>query len=263
MGRYKVLLVSVPVAVVVMAGKFGFHSLELEPFSPGTLPMFTAGVTGIIFLLGVVLAGVLSDYKEAEKIPGEMAASAFAIWLEMDLAARGAAGARAEALQRQLLAFIGTFRQRMLLAHETAAAFKALDVCVDGLAALERDMPPQFLARVRGEVAALRRLVTRVQVIRDTDFAASVSILVKFIVAVFLTSSLLLRFDDVYVGLFFCGLFSFLLVSILRVIDDMDDPFEYREGVPPVDEIDFFPLFELESEMERKLGGVETPPYKS
>ncbi len=255
MGRYKVLFVSVPIAVVVMAAKFGFHVFELEPFGPGTLPMFTAGVTGIIFLLGVVLAGVLSDYKEAEKIPGEMAAAAFSIWMEMDLAARGAAGERALALQARLVAFLGTFRQRMLIARDTPAAFESLNACVDGLAALERDLPPPFLARVRGDLAALRRLVTRVQVIRDTDFAASVSILVKFIVAVFVGSSLLLRFDDAYVGLFFCGLFSFLLTSILRVIDDMDDPFEYREGVQPVDEIDFFPLFELEREMEGTRGG--------
>jgi hypothetical protein len=37
--------------------------------------LFTAVVSANIFLIGFLISGVLVDYKESEKIPGDMAAS--------------------------------------------------------------------------------------------------------------------------------------------------------------------------------------------
>ncbi len=50
--------------------------------------------------------------------------------------------------------------------------------------------------------------------------------------------------------------YSFVLFSILRAIADMEDPFEYDEPShldAPVDEINFFPVFELGREFHRRL----------
>lgn len=255
MGKFKILVISLPLALLVVAAKWGVHALGWEPFGPALLPLFTASVTGIIFLLGFILAGVITDYKESEKIPGEMATSLWTMWQEGEIAARGAAGENGRAFQRQLHSFTRSFRVDMLLHHRDGQAFAALDSLTDGIAALDRDLAPPLMARMRNELASLRKLLTRIKVIRDTDFAASVSLLVKGIVAFFIASMLLLRFEPFYVGAFFCFFYSFILLSILRVIGDMDDPFEYEEGVPPVDEIDFFPLWELEEEMKGKLEG--------
>src|SRR3954447_952093 len=46
----------------------GFHPLDLNPLLSGL-------VAANVFLLGFLLAGTLGDYKEAEKLPGEIAAS--------------------------------------------------------------------------------------------------------------------------------------------------------------------------------------------
>ncbi len=254
MGKFKILVVSLPVALLVVGVKVAVHALGWEPFNPSLLPLFTASVTGIIFLLGFILAGVITDYKESEKIPGEMTSGAWVIWQEMEIAARGPAGDKARRLQRRLLDFIDVFRREMLHGRRDQGAFAGLDSFTGEIAALDKEVPPPFMTRVRNEQAALRRLLTRVKVIRGTDFAVSVSILVKGIVAFFIAAMLLLRFDPPHVGWFFCFFYSFILVSILRVIGDMDNPFEYEEGAEMVDEIDFFPLWEFESEMRKKLG---------
>ncbi|MCX5908612.1 MAG: hypothetical protein NTY64_15905, partial [Deltaproteobacteria bacterium] len=104
MGKYKILLVSLPLALTVVLAKIVINALGWEPFSPTMTPIFTASVTGIIFLLGFILAGVMTDYKESEKIPAEMAVSLYAIWQEMEVAARGPAGDRARRFQEKLAA---------------------------------------------------------------------------------------------------------------------------------------------------------------
>jgi hypothetical protein len=254
MGKYKIIVVSLPMALAVVGAKIAAHALGWEVFEPSLLPLFTASVTGIIFLLGFILAGVMTDYKESERIPGEMTASAWIIWQEMEIAARGPAGEKARRMQRRLLHFIEIFHKEMLLAKRSRGALDALDAFTGDIAALDREVPPPFMTRVRNEQAALRRHLTRITVIRGTDFAVSVSILVRGIVVFFIAAMLLLRFDPPHVGWFFCFFYSFILVSILRVIGDMDDPFEYREGVEPVDEIDFSPLWEFAAEMRKHPG---------
>jgi len=51
-----------------IAHTHGFEYMELNA-------LFTSLVAGTIFLIGFLISGVLSDYKESEKIPSELAAS--------------------------------------------------------------------------------------------------------------------------------------------------------------------------------------------
>src|SRR3954462_10166540 len=55
--------------VVILKAFFeaaGIHPLDLNPLLSGL-------VAANVFLLGFLLAGTLGDYKEAEKLPGELA----------------------------------------------------------------------------------------------------------------------------------------------------------------------------------------------
>ncbi len=62
-----------PVIILVIILKLLAHQFGLEFISLN--PLFTGIVTANIFLLGFLIAGVLADYKESEKLPGELAAS--------------------------------------------------------------------------------------------------------------------------------------------------------------------------------------------
>jgi len=50
-----------------LSHKFGFEIMELNA-------LFTSLVAGTIFLIGFLISGVLSDYKESEELPSELAA---------------------------------------------------------------------------------------------------------------------------------------------------------------------------------------------
>ena len=60
-----------PLVLAVALLKFLSHKLGFEIMELNAL--FTSLVAGTIFLIGFLISGVLSDYKESEKIPGEIA----------------------------------------------------------------------------------------------------------------------------------------------------------------------------------------------
>lgn len=57
---------------VVLGAKFVAHFLGWEVISLNAL--FTGIIAANVFLMGFLLSGVLSDYKESERLPGELSA---------------------------------------------------------------------------------------------------------------------------------------------------------------------------------------------
>lgn len=61
------------VLLSIAAAKILVHRMGWEVLAPN--PLFPALVASEVFLIGFLLNGVLMDYKEGEKIPGELAAA--------------------------------------------------------------------------------------------------------------------------------------------------------------------------------------------
>ena len=70
--RWKLTLKVLPYVLAVIIIKYLTHTYKLEFLSLS--PLFTALISANIFLIGFLISGVLSDYKESEKLPGELAA---------------------------------------------------------------------------------------------------------------------------------------------------------------------------------------------
>ena len=62
-----------PVVAVVALLKVLFHELGWDAVELN--PLYTGLVAANVFLLGFLLAGTLTDYKESEKLPGDLATS--------------------------------------------------------------------------------------------------------------------------------------------------------------------------------------------
>ena len=72
-NRQRLLLRVSGIVGVVVAVKLLVHDLGWEVISIN--PLFSGIVAANIFLMGFLLSGVLSDYKESERLPGELSAS--------------------------------------------------------------------------------------------------------------------------------------------------------------------------------------------
>jgi hypothetical protein len=72
------LLKATIILVALIILKLGIVYLNLDVVSAG--PIITAFVAGVIFTIAIIFTGTLTDYKESEKIPGELAASIKALY---------------------------------------------------------------------------------------------------------------------------------------------------------------------------------------
>src|SRR3989344_7439123 len=71
--KYSLALKILPIVIVLVLIKAGIIYYGFPELNPG--PLLTTFIGGAIFLIGFLLAGTLSDYKESEKLPSDIAIS--------------------------------------------------------------------------------------------------------------------------------------------------------------------------------------------
>jgi uncharacterized membrane protein len=81
--KWGIIIKAFIIILPLVAIKTVLHFLNLEIIAVG--PVITALVAGVFFVIAIILSGVLADYKESEKIPGELAASIEALYKDSRL----------------------------------------------------------------------------------------------------------------------------------------------------------------------------------
>jgi uncharacterized DUF497 family protein len=71
-SRQRLLLRATSIVAVVIAAKLLVHFLGWEMLSIN--PLFSGIVAANVFLMGFLLSGVLADFKESERLSGELSA---------------------------------------------------------------------------------------------------------------------------------------------------------------------------------------------
>ncbi len=71
--RWRVLVQTCLIVLGIVAAKLAISSFSLEFISIS--PLFTSVLAGGVFVLGLIVAGTLADYKEAERAPAELTAA--------------------------------------------------------------------------------------------------------------------------------------------------------------------------------------------
>jgi hypothetical protein len=250
-GKWSLALRTAPWALLAVGLKFGLHALGWEIISLS--PLFSGLLAATVFLLGFMITGVLSDYKESEKIPGEIASGLEAMADELWVLSRSKAVPEAGIGLGKVLgladAVIDWFYGRL----PTPGLHDRLNDISSSYPALEAGgMPANYLARMRQEQAGLRRLVIRVQVIRETNFVASGYAIAQLMAGLLVAGLLLARIEPMREGHFFVGLITFLVVYLIRLIGDLDDPFEYESGAGGPDEVSLQPIEEARERLRQR-----------
>ncbi len=229
-SKYHLLFSVLPIMLMVGGFKVAIHLLHWEVVPKELTSFFPSILTGIIFLLGFLLAGVVSDYKESEKIPNELASSLFALWQEADYIRRVSNSKHAENLMHKIKSFVPSLKHDyFILQNDTLK--KLFGSFADDIVEIGKEgVPPNYLIRLKTEVAALKKTINRISIIKNTDFIPSVFVSIKAITSVFLIVYCLLNQEPWWGGLILVCIFTFVIFSILFLIKDMEDPFEYDGG---------------------------------
>lgn len=254
-GKWSTALKVLPVAVGAVLLKYGLHLLGWEVISLS--PLFSGLLGATVFLLGFLISGVLSDYKESEKLPGEIAVSLEAIADDASHLYR----ARQLAPARELLARVCELSDAIRLWFfgrvPSPELYDRLIGLNDAFVALDAGAPPNLLVRMKQEQSALRRVLLRVQTVRETSFVAPAYAIAEIAATLVIIGFLLARIDPFYESLFFVGLIAFLFAYLIALIRDLDNPFAYdRNGNASVDEVSLQPLEQAIARLRARLDGL-------
>ena len=169
-SKWSLLLKTLPFLAVVVALKYGVHFLGWEVLTVS--PLFSAIVSANIFLLGFLLAGVLSDYKESERLPGEVASGLEALTDEVVILYRNKRAPEAKACLEHIRLLAVSILDWFHKKQKNAAVMANLRELNQYFLAFEPLTQANFIVRMKQEQGALRRSITRIHTIRDTNFVS-------------------------------------------------------------------------------------------
>lgn len=224
-------------AVVLVVLKLAIHAQGWEILSAG-MPILTAVLGAVVFTLAIVLAGVLADFKEAERGLGELVSSVRRLYWDFGLS--GVDAATLKELRANLVHFVEMVRENAR--HGFRWRLRDLHSPIDAMDRLlvERLKTPWPTTRT-SEVglATLTRTVDRLEIIVETTFMKAGYMFSAMSIAVVLTCFLLAPLGGAFVGAALFGAVAFVLIGLYVLVRDLDNPLagSVRVSVSQVDKL--------------------------
>jgi hypothetical protein len=243
-AHWRLAVKTLPAVVAIAVAKvivtvIGLEDIELNP-------LYTGLVAGNIFLLGFLLAGTLADYKEAEKLPVDLAGSLDSIADEFRIVSRAHDGpvartgiAHISAIARGVVTWLNGGEHFEV----TLARVQALN---DLFAAVEPLTQATYVNRLKVEQSSTRRMILRIRSIHETSFVVAGFLVAELTSALLVVVLLFIDVGSLGTDLIVLCTLTFLLRYVLLLIRDLDDPFDYEvaEGTGSA-EVSLAPLTEL------------------
>jgi len=211
--------------------------------------LVTAFIGGAIFTVAIIFTGTLTDYKESEKIPNEIAVSLLTLYQDsklfrppdspMPLHLRD----HVRSLYRTI---VDNFRTNTYSNENVRAAIAHINEDIYTL--VDQNAPPQYVNKIRTELGTIDRLTSRVKTIAETSFIPAAYAIAEISVAGVILLLFFVKLDPYYEGMVIFTIIIALLISIILLIKDMDNPFEY--GQKTFVDVDLSPLMDLEKYMK-------------
>jgi RsiW-degrading membrane proteinase PrsW (M82 family) len=203
----------------------------IDYFGLDVVPVNTvvgAFISGAIFTIAIIFTGTFTDFKESEKFGGDLAAALKALYNDsfvLPLADEGPAR---------------VFRTHVRDLHSTIN--KCFDNNTWNLTELNHEMnkinldirtlsyanvAPPLIAKLRNELGAIDRMTNRIDVIIRTDFIPAAYALAEVATGGVILLLLFMKMDPFIEGIIIFAVIVTMLIGLLLLIRDMDNPFEF------------------------------------
>jgi hypothetical protein len=253
MIKWKLMITTLPYVLVAVLAKIG---LEYGLKFSGVVDFSEVGLvlTGGVFLIGFMLAGTMADYKESEKIPGEIACALETIEETFAQAAAGKPALDVKALRADLFEVTGSIHEWLYKKLTQERLFQKLTDFAQRVHEVEKAGAGGYASRAMAELHGLRKHLTRVAVISRTGFLASGYALLETLTTSIVCLLMIAKFKNPIAEIILVAFVTLIYVYMLRLIRDVDDPFEYSaDGSKGAAEVDLFPLEEYVERAKSRL----------
>lgn len=243
--KWSIALKILPLIILVAALKFGTHKLGFEVMELNAL--FSSLVAGTIFLIGFLISGVLSDYKESEKLPSELAAVLRNLYDDILTIHKGKNSVAAKEFIGFQRDFIGSLKDWFYKRIKIKVVLDKLSSMNDYFIALDKEgIQANYIIKMKNEQNNIRRMIMRIDTIRDTEFVGSAYAIVEAMGFLTVFGLLIMRIEPFYASLFLTLLITFLISYMFLLIKDLDNPFDYVANGETGTEISLKPIYDFE-----------------
>lgn len=246
--KWSIAVRIIPILIVVfilklLAHKFGYEIITLNA-------IFTSLVGGTIFLLGFLISGVLSDYKESEKLPGELASSLESLYDEAYTIQHVKNSKAAKEFITYHKSFVASLNDWFYKKEKTQNILKKISKMNEFFIDLEKEgVQAGFITRMKTEQNNLRKMVIRIHTIRDTDFISSAYAIVEALGFAITLGMIITKIEPFYQSVFFTLLVTFLISYMFFLIKDLDNPFDYSTHGETGTEVSLKPFNDFEKRL--------------
>ena len=239
----------IPFVVIVVLLKFGAHYFGFELLSLS--PLMGALISANVFLIGFLISGVLSDYKESEKLPREMACSLEVIVDESTIVSTNKKNHVPEELVDHVRLLTGSLISWFHKKERTTDLLGKVSALNSFFLALEPLTQANFIARLKQEQSSLRRIITRIHTIRETDFNPAGYAIAEILSTILCLGLIFTRMDPYYESVFFVAFVSFVLIYMVLLIKELDNPFSHYEENTLTENVSLKPLYDLQQRLSQ------------
>lgn len=243
--KWSIALKIFPIILLVTGLKFISHKYGFEVMELNAL--FSSLVAGTIFLIGFLISGVLTDYKESEKLPSELAATLRNLYDDALTIRKGKDSKAAKEFinfQRSLISFIDDWLYKKVKMKILLDKISSMN---DYFVALEKEgVQANYIIKMKNEQNNMRKIIMRIDTIRDTEFIGSAYAIVEAMGFLTVSGLLIIRIEPYYASLFLTLLITFLISYMFLLIKDLDNPFDYSAKGEHGTEISLKPIRDFE-----------------
>jgi hypothetical protein len=221
-------------------------------------PLASSIVAGGVFVMGLVVAGTLGDFKDAERAPTDLAAGLYSILREAESMAATWRAPDMRILRERLVAVVAALRADINAGNTRSCQAAVEDLSGSFLELEGSDVPANYIVRLRQEQAGLRKAVLRVYHIQREEFLPSAKAMIVSIVLVILAVLMFTDMGGLAESLVTLAFLSFFFLALLRLLNVIDKPFKVgRERTE--DDVSLFLLNEFVVQAQAADGAAVAP----
>jgi hypothetical protein len=246
------LNVRLTIWIAVFAASAGVAKYFVEGRGWAHIPITTLTgsiLSGVTFVIGFVLSSLIKDYKEAEKLPLEIASSIKNLADDGEYFAAQLADFDDEPLREHLgrLCDLATNTITSSADPELDSALRSVLVCISSLD--RAGAPPNHTVRMKTDVFAIRKAIERARYIRrifnlPTAYTLVVTLAFVAMALLFITTA------DHRVGIAVAtGMLAYLYAYLVRLIAVVENPFAKRRG-DRMDDISLYLIREAAADLK-------------
>lgn len=248
-SRWKLALKTLPFVVVIILLKFTAHRYGYEFLTLNAL--FTAIISANIFLIGFLISGVLVDYKESEKLPGDLASSLETMADEGLIIYKNKKSIEAKNFLIKLSELNSSMISWFYKKERTDSIMIKIRSFNDDFLLFENQTQANFIVRLKQEQNSIRKMINRIHTIRETSFLGTGYAIAEIITSILVFGLVFIKMSPFYESAFFVSFVSFILIYMIYFIKDLDNPFGFNEEESLVEEVSLKPLLDSNKRLEK------------